>query len=152
MQLRRYAKESEELARYWKDRKEPDGTIIYENKKGRVVDTGSRIEAGAGNDLEISAMIELAILKDWRSIVFTGTEEFKRRAMLAALSKGIGVIAGAGDAQLLAETHIEHRHRLATQQATGAIAAAATANATLSQIETSASESATIPKARVRPR
>jgi hypothetical protein len=102
--LRRYTEVSAELARYWRDQVEADGTVTYSNKGGRVQDHGDQITAAAGNELEIAAMIELAKLKRWRGVVFTGDDTFKAKAMAAALHAGLDITTTTDhDAEILAQ-------------------------------------------------
>jgi hypothetical protein len=103
-QLRDFGDTSKYLAQYWRPERLPDGSRAYNNKLGRIVDVGDRVMAAAGNDLEIRAMLELAKLKQWVTITFTGNDDFRRRAMAAALEvAGLEVIAAPADAAMLAD-------------------------------------------------
>jgi hypothetical protein len=95
MRLQRYplaaAEDIENLARYWRDRRLPDGSWEYSNRAGRLVDAGDEIRADVGNELEVGAMIQIAVAKRWKAIQFDGSDDFKSRAMRAALIAGIKV-------------------------------------------------------------
>ena len=91
IQERNYGKSSKWLAQYWRiDREEPrrDAILTYRNARGVVRDKGGMVVAEQGNSDEIDAMLELATLKSWKSIQFSGTEDFKLRAMVATLKDG----------------------------------------------------------------
>lgn len=107
-QLERYGAQSDLLGRYWPDRVRSNGSVVYENRTGRVVDEGPRVTAASGSDREIDAMIELARLKNWRSVRFHGAADFKLRAMKAALAANLAVApVTAEDVALLARARAE---------------------------------------------
>jgi hypothetical protein len=92
--IMQYGIVSDLIATYWrmhqvKNRRE----VVYEQKGGenRVIDKGALITARNGNQSEIAVMIELARMKKWPSIVFSGSEDFKLNAMTAALRAGLKV-------------------------------------------------------------
>lgn len=88
----RYGGVSEILARFWRFKTDPaKREVIYEQQGARIVDRGSLIVADHGNQAEIKAMIELAMLKKWGNIVFTGSDEFKLQAMVAGLLANLNV-------------------------------------------------------------
>ena len=73
-------------------RKSASGLILHFRDGGRVVDAGERVSAYAmPATLAAEAVIELALLKGWESVVLTGNEEFLRVAFALALSKGLSV-------------------------------------------------------------
>lgn len=91
IQEENYGKSSKWLAQYWRiDREKPwrDAVLTYRNARGVVRDKGGLIVADQGNSDEIDAMLELATLKSWRSIQFSGSENFKLRAMIATIRDG----------------------------------------------------------------
>jgi hypothetical protein len=90
------------LARYWRIERTAQG-IAFENAGGRFEDRGDRIHASHGNGLEIRGMLDVAGVKGWGSLVITGSEDFKRRGMIAALERGFAVQAEGRDAELLRE-------------------------------------------------
>jgi hypothetical protein len=90
------------LARYWRIERTAQG-IVFENARGRFEDRGDRIHTSHGNGLEIRGMLDVAGVKGWGSLVITGSEEFKRRGMAAALERGFAVQAEGRDAELLRE-------------------------------------------------
>lgn len=88
VQEQNYGNSSEWLAQFWRVDREPpkvDAILKYENANGTVRDRGSVMHAANGNDDEIECMIELAELKKWNSIQFTGSDDFKLRAMVKTL-------------------------------------------------------------------
>ena len=91
IQEKNYGKSSKWLAQYWRiDREQPwrGALLTYSNALGVVRDKGGMIVAEHGNSDEIDAMLELATLKSWKSIQFSGTEDFKLRAIVATLKDG----------------------------------------------------------------
>lgn len=111
--IEQYGYSSDNLATFWRIQINPRSReIVYEQKggKNRVVDKGAMITADHGNGSEISAMIELAKLKNWPSIVFTGSESFKLSAMIAGLHAGLNVKAISLQDKLL----LERAQRIAT--------------------------------------
>lgn len=104
--LKQYGLVSDLIATYWrmrvvKNRQE----VIYEQKnaENRVVDQGNHITAKNGNESEIAIIIELAKIKKWPAIIFTGSEDFKARAIIAALKSGLDVNARNPDDEKLLE-------------------------------------------------
>ncbi|MGC8486427.1 MAG: LPD7 domain-containing protein, partial [Candidatus Baltobacteraceae bacterium] len=61
------------------------------------------IVARQGNEVEIRGMLDLAEVKGWEELTFTGSEAFKQQAMAAALDRGLRVRAEGRDAELLRE-------------------------------------------------
>lgn len=98
------------LARYWRIERTPQG-IAFENAGGRFEDRGDRIHARNGNGLEIRGMLDVAGVKGWGSLVITGSEDFKRRGMAAAMERGFAVQPEGRDAELLRE--VEQSQRVA---------------------------------------
>jgi hypothetical protein len=100
-----YGKSSQYIAAYWYiTRRPPKREIEFKNRHGRIVDKGASITADNGNSSEIKAMIELAKVKEWKSITFQGTDDFKLQAMILALEERINVVAKSeADAKILAE-------------------------------------------------
>ncbi len=96
------AMEGSRLARFWRIERTPEG-LAFENARGRFEDCGSVIVARAGNEIEIRGMLDLAEVKEWRELTFSGSEAFKRQAMAAALDRGFTVRAEGRDAELLRE-------------------------------------------------
>jgi hypothetical protein len=101
--IKYYGQDSALLSQYFKIKRDaPSRDIVYENKIARVTDKGPMLTAGDGNSAEIEAMIELARLKNWKSISVTGSEAFKRDAMRAALLAGFEIETKTdGDAVML---------------------------------------------------
>jgi len=90
------------LARFWRVQRTRDG-LAFENARGRFEDSGALITAREGNELEIRGMLDLAKVKGWTEIQISGSDDFKRRAMTAALQRGFAISAEGRDAQLLHE-------------------------------------------------
>ncbi len=73
-------------------RRSKQGLILHFTNGGRVVDAGDRVTAYAMPAKPAAeAIIEMAILKGWPSVVLTGNEEFLREAFGIALAKGLAV-------------------------------------------------------------
>jgi len=88
-----YGQSSELLAKYWRMRRiKNKREIIFEQIGSQITDKGSLITAVTGNSSEIEAMIELAKMKNWSSISFTGSDNFKEMAMVAALRAKINIV------------------------------------------------------------
>jgi len=88
------------LARFWRIHRIDDG-LAFENARGRFVDHGSLITSQNGNELELCGMLELATVKGWTEVQLTGSDDFKWRAMAAALKRGFTIHAEGRDAQVL---------------------------------------------------
>ena len=91
-----------QLARFWRIERTHAG-LAFENARGRFEDRGSEIVARQGNEAEIRGMLDLAEVKGWRELTFTGSDAFKRQAMEAALERGFAIRADGRDAELLRE-------------------------------------------------
>jgi len=102
-----------DLAQFWRiDVDASQGGIVFENNRGWLIDVGERVVAREGNDVELGAMLEIARVKGWESVEFTGDDGFKRRAMRAALRRGLSVHAEGDDRKILeAEFAWEQRRR-----------------------------------------
>ncbi len=91
-----------QLARFWRIERTQAG-LAFENARGRFEDRGSAIVAREGNEAEIRGMLDLAEVKGWRELTFTGSDAFKREAMAAALERGFTVRTDGRDTDLLRE-------------------------------------------------
>jgi hypothetical protein len=89
-----------ELARYWRLERVDEG-FVFKSASGWLIDVGERVVARSGNDFEIRAMLELVSIKGWEAVEFTGDDDFKQRAITAALRRGIAVEAADIDVELL---------------------------------------------------
>lgn len=101
IQDEQYGQSSTWLATYWRvERAKPsrDVGLVFKNANGEVTDKGAIIVARSGNSDEIDAMLELATLKNWSSIEFTGSDAFKVAAMAAALKDGKLRVSATTDA------------------------------------------------------
>lgn len=58
---------------------------------GKLIDTGDRISADTGSDAEIQAMIDLARVRGWKNIKFTGSADFQKRASQVAADAGFEI-------------------------------------------------------------
>ncbi|WP_194723945.1 LPD7 domain-containing protein [Noviherbaspirillum malthae] len=102
--VRLYGTGSIALADTWFVEQRGPDVVLSRTDGSRLVDKRRRIEAANGSRGEARAIIELALMKDWSSINFTGTDDFKRVAMAKAFAAGIPVHArGAHDMALLAQ-------------------------------------------------
>jgi hypothetical protein len=101
--VRLYGIGSVALADTWFVEQRDNDVVLSRTDGSRLIDKGRRIEAANGNCEEAWAIIELALMKGWSAINFTGTDDFKRVAMAEALAAGIPVHARtAHDMALLA--------------------------------------------------
>ena len=76
------------LGRWVKVERHRDGLHIH-NRSMDITDHGDRLVAGmGGSDREIEALLKLAAAKGWKSLVVTGTEDFRLRAGAAAQAAG----------------------------------------------------------------
>ncbi len=104
-----------QLARFWHIERTRDG-LAFENARGRFEDHGHLITARDGNDLEIRGMLDLAAVKGWTELQITGSEEFKRQGMAAALERGFTIDAKGLDAELLRDVERERDARLSERE------------------------------------
>jgi hypothetical protein len=104
-----YGSSSAILSQYWRIKRcRPECQLVFENKHGQVVDKGVSVTARQGNNIELVAMIELAKLKGWTKIKVAGSEDFRFRAMTAALLDGIGITPStSSDLALLARAQMQ---------------------------------------------
>jgi hypothetical protein len=79
-----------ELARYWTIRRTRRGLEFY-NAAGRFIDSGDRLTALTGADLEIEAMLQVARAKGWTTLYINGNAEVCRRAAERARNGGFAV-------------------------------------------------------------
>lgn len=72
--------------------KHPKRVTLWFDDRASVVDEGSRITANGGTaKANAERVVELARLKGWARIVFSGDEEFLREAFRQAIAKGLEV-------------------------------------------------------------
>lgn len=93
------------LARFWRIERTSYG-LAFENARGRFEDRGTLITARDGNDLEIRGMLDLAVVKGWTELCFTGSDAFKRQGMAAALERGFTIRVDDRDATLLRDVEL----------------------------------------------
>lgn len=73
-------------------RRGASGLTLHFRSGGRILDAGDRVSAHGMPATEAAeAIIELAILKGWPSVVLTGNEAFLNQAFAIALAKGLTV-------------------------------------------------------------
>lgn len=77
----------------WKVRKTGDAIEFqdWNAPQTKILDRGGEIEAGSGNIKEIRAMCELARIKRWKTVEWSGTEGFLRDAFRESLGAGVSV-------------------------------------------------------------
>ncbi len=105
-----------ELAKFWRVERTPDG-LAFTNARGRFEDHGYLITARNGNDLEVRGMLDLAAVKGWTELHCTGSDDFKRKAMAAALHRGFVIEAHGRDAELLREIQGSRSQRSGRERA-----------------------------------
>jgi hypothetical protein len=108
---------SSRLARYWRIERFADG-LRFENARGRFEDLGDVIVTHDGNQLEIRGMLDVAELKGWRELVFTGSERFRQTAMAAAVERGFSIRAEGRDAEILRDIQ-RHEQQAPTHERPG---------------------------------
>jgi hypothetical protein len=71
----------------------PAGLIITIRPKGKLIDNGDKVTAEHMSDSEAARrLIDFALMKNWLSVEFTGSNEFVRLAMIEALARGLNVV------------------------------------------------------------
>lgn len=74
--------------------KNPNYVTMYFSDKSSIVDSGSLLSAAGGTAKEnATRIVELARLKNWKSIKLSGSNDFLRESMQQALFVGLEVIA-----------------------------------------------------------
>lgn len=69
------------------------GAVLYFDKPKALRDDGTRITAHHMNHREAAElMVRAALAKQWKSVTFTGHQDFVRAAMLKALQAGLTVV------------------------------------------------------------
>jgi hypothetical protein len=80
--------------RNWSMETDPlDNRITYRDSTGNHVvhDLEEKIVGDSGSDREIQMMLDVAGLKDWKTLMFNGLGDFVERAMEAAIVRGFQV-------------------------------------------------------------
>jgi hypothetical protein len=68
------------------------GAVIYTHDGGRLHDNGDQIVAyQMDNEVAAERIVALAVTRGWTAIVFTGSDDFVRRAMKLARAQGLPV-------------------------------------------------------------
>lgn len=88
-----YGSQDPQIAKYWRIDRTRNRTVVYRNKLGEFEDHGAKITASQGNDAEVDGILRLAKIKGWKNIRFSGSEEFKFKAMTRAIEQGWRVSA-----------------------------------------------------------
>ena len=90
-------------------RRSKQGLTLHFQQGGRLVDTGDKVAAyGMGSCGAAEAIIELAILKGWPSVVLTGDPDFLRQAFAIAMSKGLSVIPREDQMEIFIQAQYDH--------------------------------------------
>lgn len=93
-------------------RRSKQGLNLLFNQGGRVLDTGDKVAAyGMGSSLAAEAIIELAILKGWPSVVLSGDKEFLHAAFVIAMAKGLFVVPQPEQMQIYIQAQYDHVKR-----------------------------------------
>lgn len=99
-----------------------NGRTLYRWNKGAaaglaaIVDRGDRLSlCGKTSSPKVRALVELAKAKGWKSLVLTGSDEFKRLAVREALREGLKV-ANLELAELVAEIRNEEEKQMQAKQ------------------------------------
>lgn len=107
------AAKAERQVEDWYIKMRPDlGGLHIRDKAGReVIDADTVIKAEHSDGIQdIPLILELAKAKGWKSLEFTGSDEFKRAAAVAALDAGLAV--ADKELQQSAEQELDNRRRL----------------------------------------
>lgn len=106
-------------------RRSRQGLTLHFKQGGRLVDYGDKVAAyGMASSASAEAIIELAILKGWPSVVLTGGPEFLRQAFAIAFAKGLPVHPRHEQLEIFVQAQYDHVKR----QGGGASAAGSPAN------------------------
>lgn len=93
-------------------RRSKQGLTLHFQQGGRLVDTGDKVAAyGMGSCGAAEAIIEMAILKGWPSVVLTGDPEFLRQAFAIAFAKGLPVQPRDDQLQIYIQAQYDHVKR-----------------------------------------
>ncbi len=85
--------------------KHPKRITLWFDDRASVVDMGSRITASGGTaKANAERVVELARMKGWKRIVFSGDEEYLREAFRQALAKGLEIATDGERQQTLLKT------------------------------------------------
>lgn len=97
------------------------GLTVHFNEGGRVLDAGDRVTAhGMQARAAAEAIIEIAILKGWPSVVLTGNEAFLREAFAVAIAKGLPVQPKPEQVQVFLHVQEEYKRKKGEASAAGA--------------------------------
>lgn len=101
------------------------GLTLHFHGGGRLVDAGDRVTAhGMQARAAAEAIIDLAVLKGWPSVVLTGNETFLREAFAVALARGLRVQPSPEQVQVFLQVQEEYERQQGAASATAAIPAA----------------------------
>jgi hypothetical protein len=89
--------------------------VMFERAGERIFDNGAAIIAQSGSAIEIQGMLDLAESKGWQSIQFSGDDDFKEQAMLAARERGLSVEIPEADLPIFEKVQAALNERAATQ-------------------------------------
>lgn len=93
-------------------RRSKQGLTLHFQQGGRLVDTGDKVAAyGMGSCGAAEAIIELAILKGWPSVVLTGDPDFLRQAFAIAMAKGLSVQPREDQMEIFIQAQYDHVKR-----------------------------------------
>ena len=80
------------LSQYWQVYQLRDGSIMLNNKAGRIIDRGNVIHSHMDNDeLAAKVMVEMALARDWDTVKVTGSDNFKQAHFSEAMNQGLKV-------------------------------------------------------------
>ena len=83
---------AEQLAQYWRVYQLRDGSLLLENKAGRIIDRGNIIQSHMkNNDLAAKTMVEMAIARGWVTVTVSGSDEFKQAQFIESQRQGLKV-------------------------------------------------------------
>jgi Ti-type conjugative transfer relaxase TraA len=90
----------------WKSRRAfLTGDIVLERQRdgvtSKIIDRGPTMTAALGNEAEVEMILTMAEGKGWKTLEFTGSEEFKELAMRRAIERGFAIDAQGKDAELV---------------------------------------------------
>lgn len=82
-----------DFSRYWCVYQLKDGSLMLQNSAGRIIDRGNLIQSIMDNDeLAAKTMAEMALARNWKTVIVEGSDSFKRAQYIHARNRGLKVL------------------------------------------------------------